>query len=104
MQLRQLRYFAVAIEVGTLQAASKKLFIAQSAISKQIASLEEDLGVRLMERGRNGVRATPIGELLYQHAKNVLSSVESARAAVESFKLQGGGDRGVKEAWKATGV
>ncbi|MBL0729436.1 LysR family transcriptional regulator [Piscinibacter sp. HJYY11] len=86
MQLRQLKYFVVAIELGTLQAASKKLFIAQSAISKQIATLEDDLGVQLLERGRGGVRPTPIGEHFYQHAKFVLSSVEGARRAVENFK------------------
>lgn len=100
MQLRQLKYFVAAIQAGTLQVASKRLYVAQSAISKQIANLEADLGVRLLERGRRGVRPTQAGECFYQQALVVLSTVENARRAVDGYKSGDGaaGDVGCASA------
>ncbi len=76
MELRQLRYFVRIVELGSVSRAAKALFIAQPALSAQIANLETELGVRLLTRSVRGVTATVAGESLYLHAHAVLRQIE----------------------------
>ena len=51
MNLRQLHYFVRVFEMQNMTRAAESLYVAQPALSQQIALLEEDLGVRLLVRG-----------------------------------------------------
>src|SRR5919106_3141002 len=76
--------------------AAEELSLTQSAVSQQIAALEQQLGVSLMQRDRGGVRLTPAGERLLEHAAALADRVELAGiqlaelAAEEHQKLRVG--------------
>lgn len=65
------------METGSLSRAAESLHVAQPALSKQIAQLENDLGVRLLSRSVRGVKPTESGLAVYQHAKVILKQVEA---------------------------
>lgn len=65
------KYFLAVMETGSLAAASARLHIAPSAISRQIALLEEAVGVSLFERRRRGMVLTAAGQALADHALRV---------------------------------
>lgn len=86
MDLRQLRYFVGIVEAGSMTAAAERLHVAQSALSQHVKQLEERLGVRLLLRQPTGVKPTPAGLKLLQHARRILLQVTLAESEV---RIQG---------------
>lgn len=84
MELRQLRYFIRIVDLGSLSRASTDLYIAQPALSQQLASLESELGVRLLARSSRGVAPTQAGLSFYKHAQTVLRQMDRLRSEVSS--------------------
>ena len=82
MDFKQLKYFACIAERGNMTRAAEDLHVAQPALTKHMANLEAELGVRVFDRGRNGVRLTSAGDVLYVQAKSLLRHLDDARAAV----------------------
>lgn len=78
MDLRQLRYFVQIIESGSLAKASRQLFIAQPALSQQLAKLEAEVGKPLLVRTPKGVIPTDNGAALAHHARFMLRQLEQA--------------------------
>lgn len=76
--------FVEACRLGTLSATAELLGYTQSAVSRQLASLEQDLGVTLMTRKVRGVRPTVAGEALLPHARLVVAEAERGRRAAGS--------------------
>lgn len=81
MDVRQLRYFAQIVELGSFGKASAILRIAQPALSHQVRNLEEELGVQLLIRHTSGVVPTEAGKTLYGHAKTILTQMNIAKHA-----------------------
>ncbi len=77
-----MRYFAAVAEHGSFSEASVRLHVAQSALSRHVAALERELGVRLFERLPRGVATTASGALLAERARRILDDIETARAEV----------------------
>ncbi len=73
MDLRQLRYFAQVVESGSFSKAANELRVAQPALSQHVRNLEEELGVVLLHRSSQGVKATEAGDRLLVHAKRILA-------------------------------
>lgn len=69
--LRQLRYFLTVADLGGFTQAAGALFVAQPALSRQIALLEEELGFALFERTSRGLRLTAPGMLLRERVGNI---------------------------------
>ncbi|TVO58582.1 LysR family transcriptional regulator [Denitromonas halophila] len=82
MELRQLRYFSAIAKHGSFSKAAEQVFVAQSALSHQLAQLETELGARLFHRSRRGVELTEAGRIFLAHATAILRQVEDARASV----------------------
>lgn len=82
MALTAWRTFVEVCDSGSLTAASHKLGYTQSAISRQVAALELDLGETLLDRLPRGVRPTPAGLALLPHARLVVGEADRARQAV----------------------
>ena len=80
MDMRQLKYFVQIVESGSLAKASRQLFIAQPALSQQMARLEDEVGKSLLVRSSRGVAPTENGEALYHHAKFMLRQMDQAVA------------------------
>lgn len=78
MDLRQLRYFAQIVESGSLSKASRCLFVAQPALSQQLAKLEDEVGKPLLHRSARGVTPTDNGLALYHHARFMLRQLDQA--------------------------
>ncbi|MGI5268790.1 LysR family transcriptional regulator [Nonomuraea sp. CA-218870] len=76
--LTALRVFREVAERGTLTAAATSLGYTQSAVSRQIASLERAAGVPLLERRHDGVRLTPAGRVVLRRAAAVVEQVDAA--------------------------
>ena len=90
----QLRALVAIAEQGNFSEAALHLDISQSAVSHAIASLEEELGVVLLSRGRHGANLTPIGERMVTHARQVLQLLEAMAKEADLTKgLQGGSVR-----------
>lgn len=79
MELRQLRYFATLAEELSFTRAARKLHVSQPPLSFQIASLEQELGVRLFHRTSRSVELSLAGQALLTHARAVLERLEEAR-------------------------
>jgi DNA-binding transcriptional LysR family regulator len=76
--LRQFRYFIAVAESGSVAAASRMLAIAQSAVTKSMLELEDELGNQLFERSPKGMVLTPQGHRFLASARKVLSAVADA--------------------------
>src|SRR5467141_5029640 len=82
MELRHLRYFVAVAETKSLTLAAKaKLHTSQPSLSRQIRDLEEEIGVALLTRRARGIELTPAGRVFLDHARSVLSQVETATEA-----------------------
>ncbi|WP_371323482.1 LysR substrate-binding domain-containing protein [Dechloromonas sp. ZY10] len=84
MELRQLRYFVAIATHGSLSQAAARLYVAQSALSHQLAQLENELGATLFDRLPRGVALTAAGRAFHAHAEAILRQVEAARASVRN--------------------
>ncbi|WP_310567096.1 LysR family transcriptional regulator, partial [Hydrogenophaga sp.] len=84
MELRQLKYFLAIADSGSFSAAAERVFVAQSALSHQMAQLEGELGVALFLRTRRGVALTEAGQRFYPHAVSILRQTDEAAQAARS--------------------
>lgn len=85
MDIRQLRCFVATADLLNFTRAAEELRIAQPALSRQIRSLEEDLGLRLLERDSRRVALTPAGSVFLTDAREILEHVEAAESRIKRF-------------------
>lgn len=82
--LRQLQYIVAIADEGRFGEAAKALNVSQPSLSAQVAELEDQLGVILVERGRSGAVLTPAGEEVVRRARLILRDVSDLKAAARS--------------------
>lgn len=82
MELRHLRYFAAVAAHGSFNRAAANLHLTQPALSRQVKDLEDELGVRLLVRGKNAVTLTDAGEVFYEEARDLLARADQAMQRV----------------------
>lgn len=79
MELEQLRQLDQIARCGTLQAAAEHLHLSQSALSRSLRRLEEDLGQPLFDRTRNSMQINPAGRMALDHARLILAEERRLR-------------------------
>lgn len=85
MQSTEIRYFLAVANSGSLSAASKQLFVAVSAISRQIQRLEERIGAPLFERHARGMVLNDAGQILENHVRKSMMDMEYAIAEIQGL-------------------
>lgn len=86
LSLRGLRTFCVAARYESFKTAADELFITSSAVSHQIKSLEEELGLSLFERGKRDLKLTDAGNTLYEELSPLIDQVD---AVVANYRKMG---------------
>ena len=84
MELRHLRYFVAVAEELHFRRAAERLHVAQPAVSEQVRKLEDELGVRLLDRSQRSVVLTDAGAALLTEARHVLHDARVARVAARN--------------------
>ena len=79
MEIRVLAYFLTVVREGSITKAAKILHITQPTLSRQLAQLEEDSGVKLFQRGARKIELTNEGILLRRRAEEILALVDKTR-------------------------
>lgn len=80
MELRHLRYFVAVAEERSFSRAAEKLHVSQPPLSRQIRDLETELGVKLLDRNRQGVRLTRLGNAVLTKARTLVRDADSFKA------------------------
>jgi LysR family transcriptional regulator, nitrogen assimilation regulatory protein len=88
IDVRQLTYFIAVVEARSFTAAAEVLCIAQPALSQHLRRLEEDFGHQLLVRHSRGVEPTQAGLRLVEHARSILTMVETAKKDIRNFDEQ----------------
>jgi DNA-binding transcriptional LysR family regulator len=75
ISLKQFKYFVEIVEAGSYSRAAEKLYVAQSALSRQIKELEDELQTQLLTRDARQFELTPAGQLFFERAKRILEDI-----------------------------
>ncbi len=87
MEMHQLRYVVAVARTGNFSRAAEQCHVSQPSLSQQIQKLEQELGERLFDRLRRGVRLTPQGEAFCRHAVRILEEVDAATREASDAKV-----------------
>jgi DNA-binding transcriptional LysR family regulator len=85
LDLSRLRVLVAVAREGSVTAAAEALHYAQPSVSHQLAKLEAEVGVPLLQRMGRGIRLTDAGRLLVQRAESILAQVESVHAEMDEL-------------------
>ena len=85
LDLSRLRVLVAVAQEGSVTAAAEALHYAQPSVSHQLAKLEAEVGVPLLQRMGRGIRLTDAGRLLVQRAESILAQVESVHAEMDEL-------------------
>jgi molybdate transport repressor ModE-like protein len=91
LDVKRLRILREVAAHGSFSAAAEALYLSQSAVSQQIATLEREVGMKLLERTREGTRPTDAGRVLVDHADAAIARLEEAEHDLAALAgLEGG--------------
>jgi DNA-binding transcriptional LysR family regulator len=91
LDVRRMRVLREVAERGSIAAAAQELAFTPSAVSQQIATLEREAGVALVERGPRSLRLTDAGRALVEHTEGILASLAAAEAEIQAIAGVRGG-------------
>ncbi|MEX5746159.1 LysR family transcriptional regulator [Massilia sp. X63] len=91
MNTKQLEHFLAVADTRSVSRAAERLFITQSALSRSIQALEQDLGARLFDRIGKRIELTPLGAQLLARAARLVRDVEELQRSVDIFRQGEGG-------------
>lgn len=89
MLFKQIKYFLTIADSGSFSEAAAQCYISQSAVSQQINALENELGVRLLERLPRGIVLTDAGSFLYEHGRKLVADAQKLKQGIltAAYKL-----------------
>ncbi len=88
MTLNELRFIVAVAQERNFRRAAEKSFISQPALSLAIQKLEEELGLKIFERGKSDITITPVGNAIVEQAQRVLEEAERIREIAMQGKNQ----------------
>jgi len=90
-EIRDLEAFVAVADTGSFTSAAQTLLLTQPTVSARIASLESSLDTKLLDRGPGGVKTTPVGAMVLEHARRLLRDRQEIADAVHHFLGRPGG-------------
>ena len=91
LDVKRLRILREVAQHGSFSAAADELYLSQSAVSQQIATLEREVGMKLLDRTREGPKLTDAGQVLVSHAEAAMARLEEAERELAAIAgLEGG--------------
>jgi DNA-binding transcriptional LysR family regulator len=91
LDVKRLRVLREVTNRGSFSAAAEALYLSQSAVSQQVATLEREVGMTLLERTRDGTKPTAAGRVLVEHAEAALARLDEAERELAAIAgLEGG--------------
>jgi DNA-binding transcriptional LysR family regulator len=91
-RLQAMRVFVSVLDLRSLSAAATSLELSLPTVSRVLANLEKELGVRLITRTTRGLAETDCGKLYYRHCRQILDDIREADAAVVSHNRAPSGE------------
>ena len=85
IDLNDMLIFSKVAEVQGISPAARALRMPKSKVSRRMVALENELGVRLLERSTRAVHLTEVGEIYFQHCKRIVEEANSARESVHQM-------------------
>jgi len=92
LDIRRLTHFVAAAEHGNINRAAESQHITQSALTRSIQVLEDELGAKLFERTPRGVTLTALGKRLFDHARRIINTAAIAKADMAALISGAGGE------------
>ena len=91
LDVKRLRILREVVSKGSFSGAADALYLSQSAVSQQIATLEREVGMSLLERTREGTKPTDAGRVLVEHAEAAIARLDEAERELQAIAgLEGG--------------
>ena len=91
LDVKRLRILREVAQQGSFSAAADALYLSQSAVSQQIATLEREVGMQLLDRTREGPKLTDAGRVLVSHAEAAIARLDEAERELAAIAgLEGG--------------
>ena len=91
LDVKRLRILREVAQQGSFSAAGEALYLSQSAVSQQIATLEREVGMKLLDRTREGPKLTDAGRVLVSHAEAAIARLDEAERELAAIAgLEGG--------------
>ncbi len=87
MNISQIRCFLTAAKYMSFTKAAEKLYLSQPGLSRQVSSLETELGVTLFERGKNSIRLTEAGRICEEHFERIMEEFANLTDAIEEYDI-----------------
>ena len=88
MELNQLRQIIAIADESVLSRAAERLHLSQSALTRSIQRLEDELGMPLFDRTKNSMRLNEAGQIVVKHARHVIRDAEALVAGLEAYRKQ----------------
>ncbi|MFZ4874552.1 LysR family transcriptional regulator [Janthinobacterium sp. Mn2066] len=92
ISIKQFKYFVEVVDAGSYSRAAEKLYIAQSALSRQIKELENEVQALLLTRDARHIELTPAGQVFYERSKRILEEIDET---VRQTRHVGQGAQGI---------
>lgn len=86
--LNSLFYFAKVVEHGGFAPAGRALGMPKSTLSRRVAQLEEQLGVRLLQRSSRRFAPTDVGQIFYRHCEAMIAEAQAAQQAIDETQAE----------------
>lgn len=86
MELRQLEYFLTVSDLASFTRAAERLYVSQPAVTNAVRSLEDELGVQLLDRSQRTITLTEEGKIFYRHIQNVMHGISTTLNEINDLK------------------
>ena len=87
MEIRQLEYFLMVSKVNSFTRAAELLYVSQPAVTNAVRTLEDELGIRLLDRSLKQATLTTEGKIFYAHVEKLMQGISNTLNEINALKI-----------------